>query len=117
MRPLLLIPILLLVTPGLARAAKPSADPALVLRGKVVDGTGAPVPRARFVLDAKRRTSTNADQSGAFALMLPLPTPERLRTEACSVRVFATAKGMRLVTPTGDPALKIVLRIERGDSA
>src|SRR5204863_4029644 len=98
-------------------AAHPPADPALVLRGKVVDGTGTPVPRARFVLEAKRRTNTNADEKGAFALMLPLPTPERLRAAPCSVRVFATAKGMRLVLPNGDPALKVVLRIERGDSS
>jgi hypothetical protein len=117
MRPLPVILILLLLTPGFAHAASPPADPALVLRGKVVDGTGMPVPRARFVLEARRRTNTNADEKGAFALMLPLPAPERLRSAPCSVRVFATAKGMRLVLPNGDPALKVVLRIERGDSA
>jgi hypothetical protein len=117
MRPLFVIPFILLLTSGIARAAHPPVDPALVLRGKVVDGTGTPVPRARFVLEAKRRTNTNADEKGAFALMLPLPSPERLRAAPCSVRVFATAKGMRLVLPNGDPALKVVLRIERGDSS
>jgi hypothetical protein len=80
--------------------------------------TGAAVPKARFVIESgKKRNSASVDRSGAFALMLPLPTPERLRAAPCSVRVFASTKGMRLVLPNGDPALSVRLQIDRADSA
>lgn len=117
MRPLLtLLPLLLLAAPA-AHSAQP-AEPAMVLRGKVVDMTGAAVPRARFTIEfMKKRSSASVDRSGAFALMIPLPTPERLRSAACSLRVFATTKGMRLVLPNGDPALSVHLRVARADSS
>jgi len=118
MRPLIAVLIALAVMTVVPAAAPNPAEPALILRGKVVDMSGVAIPHARLVIQSgKKRSNASVDQSGAFALMLPLPTPERLRAAACSVRVFATTKGMRLVLPNGDPALSVLLRIERADSA
>lgn len=96
----------------LAPAAAPAGGPVLVLRGVAALPSGEPVRKAYVTAVVNRRFNTTTDDSGRFALNLPLPDRAALAHDSTTLQLWVTARGLHFTAPDGQSSLGLILRLE-----
>lgn len=89
----------------------------VVLSGRVLDESSAPVPQAWILVRGSRRLSALTDSLGGYRITVPGGTVEELAKQAVMIRVQARHRGMSIVTRDGAPELGIEMRVRRDPSS
>ncbi|MFI5370950.1 MAG: hypothetical protein ACHQ52_05265 [Candidatus Eisenbacteria bacterium] len=114
MRPLIALALgVMLAGPDVVSAS--SRGPVLAVRGVARLPSGEPVVKTRVtaLLHGHGRFTATSDDSGRFALDLPLPDRAALSRDSTQLQLWVTGRDLHFAAPDGQASLGLVLKLER----